>query len=95
MKAIFVSLLVALSPVSVNLPSGGTARISYEEKEPEVYYWVLVDSSNQRRSGVVYCGTGSVDEQIGDKLVFLGTHGDAFVINEQSPCLDYKFNTNK
>lgn len=89
-----MSLLVALGPVSVNLPSGGTGRISYEEKETEVYTWVLFDSSNQYRSGIIKCGSGSVWEgKGGEKLIRIDdiSNSDAPVIRENSPCLKGKF----
>jgi hypothetical protein len=94
MKILLVSFFIASSAISVNLPSGGTARITYEEKEPEVYTWVLFDSSNRYRYGIIKCGSGSVWEGKGEgKLVLIDniSNSDSPVIRKESPCLKGKF----
>ena len=52
-------LLIANSWLSINIPNG-TARIAFSPAGIEQYAWTMIDSSNQKSSGSIQCGSGSV-----------------------------------
>jgi len=87
-------LLIANSWLSINIPNG-TARIAFSPAGIEQYSWTMIDSSNQRSSGSIQCGSGSVwvNTPDGKRLAIELTTGNSNgamlgrVIRDASPCL--------
>ena len=94
MNAFSAILLIANSWLSINIPNG-TARIAFSPAGTEQYTWTMIDSSNQRYTGSIQCGSGSVwvkapdGKRLAIELTTYNSNGAMLgrAIRDASPCL--------